>query len=225
MKKLFLAIRHCEVETVKELIEKKPELISCTAKQPPKKDDGQSPLQVAIKTGNWEIAHYLLDKGADVNFMESEECCNEFRIPALHDAIMAAVLSSRFVRTNFDGKGYMQCSTKKRADDSFALLERMVTMGADVNGCDSYGNSALTRAVLDANQILPGYDYLEHKVRDGEPPITKELREDLTRIFNLLLSHGANKYYINCREGWSHVPLIDECKERPVGEFLLESTR
>jgi len=40
------------------------------AKQPPKKDDGQSPLQVALKTGNTASADYLLDMGADVNTLD-----------------------------------------------------------------------------------------------------------------------------------------------------------
>lgn len=34
-KKLFLAIRKNDFETVKALIEKKPELVNCTEKQPP----------------------------------------------------------------------------------------------------------------------------------------------------------------------------------------------
>ena len=42
MKKLFVAIRNSDLDTVKQLIEKKPELVNCVAKQPPKKDDGQS---------------------------------------------------------------------------------------------------------------------------------------------------------------------------------------
>lgn len=46
MKKLFKAIRAQDYELVKQIIEAKPELVNCTAKQPPKKDDGQSPLQV-----------------------------------------------------------------------------------------------------------------------------------------------------------------------------------
>jgi hypothetical protein len=57
MKKLFLAIRHGDLELVKKIIEAKPELVDCTAKQPPKKDDGQSPLQVALKTEQHEIAN------------------------------------------------------------------------------------------------------------------------------------------------------------------------
>lgn len=38
-----------------------PDLVNCVAKQPPKKDDGQSSLQVALKTGAFDIADYLID--------------------------------------------------------------------------------------------------------------------------------------------------------------------
>lgn len=93
MRALFRAIRHNDIHLVKDLIGNKPELIHCTAKQPPKKDDGQSPLQIALKTGIFDIAEYLLDMGADPNFMEAEDCCYpEQRAPALHDAINAAVV-------------------------------------------------------------------------------------------------------------------------------------
>lgn len=91
VKKLFVAIRKNEFETVKQLIKKKPELIECTAKQPPKKDDGQSPLQVYLKNGNFDIADYLIELGADINFIESESC-NQWRAPVIHDAVNAAVM-------------------------------------------------------------------------------------------------------------------------------------
>ena len=96
MKKLFTAIRQNDLETVKEIIEKKPELVNCVAKQPPKKDDGQSPLQVALKTEAFEIASYLIDNGANVNFIESEDCANLWRAPVIHDAINAAIMCSRY---------------------------------------------------------------------------------------------------------------------------------
>ena len=70
MKKLFTAIKKHDLDTVKKILEDKPSLISCTAKAPPKSDDGKSLLQVAIKDGTAEIADYLLDRGADVDFME-----------------------------------------------------------------------------------------------------------------------------------------------------------
>lgn len=53
MKKIFSAIRKHENDYVKDLLKRKPELVFCTAKALPKKDDGQSPLQVSLKTGNF----------------------------------------------------------------------------------------------------------------------------------------------------------------------------
>ncbi len=68
MKKLFVAIRRGNLDEVAALLDKKPELISCLAKAPPKKDDGQSPLMVAIKSDNPEVAHLLLDRGGGREF-------------------------------------------------------------------------------------------------------------------------------------------------------------
>jgi hypothetical protein len=36
-------------------------------------------------------------------------------------------------------------------------------MGADVNALDSYGNSGSIRFALQAKQILPSYNYAEHR--------------------------------------------------------------
>lgn len=94
MKKIFKAIRDKDFDLVRTLIENKEELVNCVAKQPPKKDDGQSPLQVALKTGALDIAEYLIDCGADLNYMEDESCCNEWRTPVIHDAINAAVMKT-----------------------------------------------------------------------------------------------------------------------------------
>jgi ankyrin repeat protein len=85
MKKLFKAIRDKNIEMVRELIASSSELVNCIAKQPPKKDDGQSPLQVALKTGAFDIVEFLIDNGADLNFMEDESCCNTWRTPVIHD--------------------------------------------------------------------------------------------------------------------------------------------
>lgn len=70
MKKLFTMIRQGNLEEVNRILTKKPELLSCTAKAPPKKDVGQSPLMAAIKSDNLEAAHLLLNLGADVNFRD-----------------------------------------------------------------------------------------------------------------------------------------------------------
>ncbi len=87
MKKLFKAIRQSDLDEVKAILEKNPEAVSSVASPPPKKDIGQSPLQVAVKIGEFDIAYYLMEHGADVNFMEEEAEGVTQRMPVLHDAI------------------------------------------------------------------------------------------------------------------------------------------
>ena len=193
MKKLFQAIRKKDIEQVKQIIEHKPELVNCVAKQPPKKDDGQSPLQVSLKTGAFEIAEYLIDKGADLNFMEDSSCCNAWRAPVIHDAINAAVMNSRW-NTNDNIRGFRVFSTEQDARRAYRILEKMLTLGADVNALYSYGNSGIWRFCLQAAQILPAYHYSSHCESD-ERIFTKELEEDLTKILHLLSYYHADFSY------------------------------
>lgn len=220
MKKLFQAVRQNDLATVRELLEKKPELIACAAKQPTKKDDGQSPLQVALKTGNFDIAQYLLDAGADVNFMEADTCANEWRAPVLHDAINAAVMNCRW-NTNSPYGGMEVFSTREKADRAYGILEKMIEMGADVNGKDSYGNSCLWRFCLQARQILPTYNHVQHKL-GNDRIVTKELKDDLSRIFLLLKEHGMDMDYVTPNASCKAEELY---KEEPLAYFLNLKTR
>lgn len=186
MKKLFVAIRQGDFETVTALLDRKPELVACTAKAPPKKDIGQSPLQVAIKTGNFVIAHLLLDRGADVNFMEAEDCGSDFRIPVVQDAIHAAVDCTRW-NVHWPPEGYRVYRTKAQADEAYALLERMISMGADLMKRNSNGRMALDTALLAARQIIPSFHYGERRYLENRQ-LTPELDEDLMRIFKLIIT-------------------------------------
>ncbi len=71
MKALFRDIRAGDVSAVTVRLGDDPNLVHATAKAPPKKDDGQSTLQIAIKSGQFEVAHLLVTRGADVNFVET----------------------------------------------------------------------------------------------------------------------------------------------------------
>ena len=217
MKKLFNAIRNSDINEVKEIITKKPELVNCVAKQPPKKDDGQSPLQVAFKTGNTDIAEYLIDMGANVNFIENESCFNSWRTPVLHDAINCAVMLSRW-NTNDDLRGFRVYSTKERADEGLRLLKKMIATGADVNAIDSHGNSGLNRFVLQANQILPSYNYVEHK--EGKDRLfTDELHTDLRNILQELKDAGADVNYKAPNIGYS---IREFCREGSISVLIDE---
>ena len=199
MKKLFKAIRDKNIELVKQLIINDPVLVNCTAKQPPKKDDGQSPLQVALKTGAFDIADFLIDNGADLNFMEDESCCNTWRAPVIHDAINAAVMSSRW-NTNNPYTGFEVYSTEENAITARKLLEKMLQLGSDTNMLDSSGNSGIWRYCLQANQILPRFNYATNCVCDDRI-FSVELETDLLSILKLLCKYGADLSYVSPNVG------------------------
>ena len=192
MKKLFTAIRKSDLETVKSLIESKPELVNDVAKQPPKKDDGLSALQVALKTGNFEIANFLLDSGANVNYIDRSDI-NDWNTPVLHDAIIAAVcccrhnslvdLGDRVLRSEF--------SSKEKADASFAVLKRILALGADVKLTESRGTTCVGRLCVTAADSLPSYSWGDHRA-SKTAEVTAEWKSDLGRIFLLLKEYGAD---------------------------------
>ena len=194
MKKLFQAIRKGDLDEVRRLLEQKPSLVNCTAKQPPKKDDGQSPLQVAIKTHQFAIANELLDRGADVNFMEDPTiCCDDWCMPVLHIAAMVAVNCCRH-NSQFDtGEQvyFTEHSTAEAADESYALLQRLLAMGADVNACESRGTTLAERVCRSAADLLPQYHWNDDTVA-LTAVVTPEWRADLGRIFTLLRRYGTD---------------------------------
>ena len=213
MKKLFQAIKKNDLDAVKEILTKKPELISCTAKKPPKSEDGQSLLQVALKNAQYEIANYLIDAGADINFIESSSCENDWRAPVIHDAINAAVMTSRW---NINSGNFRVCSTKEASDTTYAILEKMLHLGADVNALDSYGNSGLWRFCLQARQILPAYD-APTKTLKTDRVYTDELKHDLSRIVTLLKTHGMDMNYISPNAAKT---ASEKYKDELLGELL-----
>ena len=134
VQELFAAVRRGDLAAVRATIEANPKALGVCRSSPPKKDDGQSLLQVALKSGNFAIADYLIEAGAAVNFIEQSEI-NEWRAPALHDAIRAAVFSGD--------------------ERALTILRKMLQKGADPNAKDSYDNDPMMRATLDFRQHLP----------------------------------------------------------------------
>lgn len=169
VRELFKAIRSGELAQVRAMLDADPALVRACAQPPPMKDDGQSPLQVALKTGKRAIAELLLDRGADVNFMESSTL-SEWRMPVLHDAIIAAIESTTWLD--------LEPSEAHRA---IAIVGRMLEMGANPNSVDSLGIHCLVRAVIDVERV------------SGTNPSTYESRQPLIQqLFALLLKHGAD---------------------------------
>ena len=206
MKVLFREIRAGDVAAVTARLDKKPELLHAVATAPPAKDDGQSTLQVAIKSGNFAIARLLLDRGADVHFIDASPI-NRWNTPVLHDAIRATVFSTRFGRNRAlpgEPPRIEVLSTLERFEDALDLLQRVLDTGADPGVLDSAGNPALMRALLDARQVI-------------DEPLQDLLDMDLRRVFAALLAAGADPRWHDARFGTT---LVDHFRGEVVGRYL-----
>ncbi len=171
MKKLFTVIRQGKLDEVEAIIEKKPELVNCVSGPLPKKDHGQSPLQVALKTNNYEIAGYLISHGADVNFMEEEDDDPGLRAPVLFDAINSTIISLCYEK--FD-----------ESDIAFQYVKLLVEKGADVNKLASNGYDAINWSVSRAELLFERASVY--------PNAQDTVRKQLTKILDLLIENGAD---------------------------------
>jgi ankyrin repeat protein len=194
IKKFFQAIRDRDFEKVKELVEKDEAYLSVTNFSPPKKDDGQSGLQVAFKTGNFEIAEFLIGKGANVNFQESSDI-NAWTAPVLHDCIRATIFTAK-----------SKDNTESDFEQAFNVLQLMLKRNADPKSADSYGNNSLHRAYLDTRQVIDN-PYYEQETA------LKQIR----KVFSTLIKAGAD---INLSsEGGEN--LAEMIKEDDMGKYNL----
>jgi ankyrin repeat protein len=175
IKALFSGIRKHENQSVRTLLAGDSSLVNACASAPPKKDDGQSPLQVALKTGNFEIAGHLIDLGANVHFIE-ESSINEWRAPVLHDALRAAAFTARG----------SEADSGEKFQKALGLVRRMLAMGVNSNATDSYGNNGLLRALMDCRQRLSVEPGFPNKVAN------QVLNQDLRQIVQTLIQGGAD---------------------------------
>lgn len=193
--------------------------MSLVATAPLKNSAGQSPLQVAYRNGQFEIVALLLTHGADPNFIEHTGR-EPWAMPVLHHAITAAVMRSRWLaQTRYEvggDRGWVTRNSVEQADAAFAALQLLFESGADIQGIDSYGNSVIARAVLDARQILPSYKHSDPDWVDLKP-LNAELVADLSRVFDLLIERGADLDEIDPQFGKS---VREFYRAEPVARFL-----
>jgi len=170
IKAVFQAIRRGSLPEVEALIRANSDLLHACNFAPPKKDDGQSTLQVALKTGDFQICRFLIAQGADVNFIEKSEL-NEWKAPVLHDCIRAVLFNC-----------YTLNREESRFEEGLDVLTILLDQGADPNAVDSYGNNCLHRALLDAKQVIT------HPDADLNSVLLSQVR----RVVTALITAGAD---------------------------------
>jgi len=171
IKSFFKAVKAGDLELVKTLYAEIPDLVNTCSISPPKKDDGQSPLHIAYKTGNYEVANFLISKGADVNFIE-DSSINEWNAPVIHDCIRGVAFNT-----------YSLTENEESFEAALNALKNIIENGASVNSEDSYGNSCLGRAILDTRQIIS---------REFSDEVSTIVYSQYRALFRVLLEAGAD---------------------------------
>ena len=200
MQKTFQLLRRGDIEGVRQILDKKPEEVNAVSGDKPKRDQGQSLLQVAIKSGHLDIADLLIDRGADLNFIEEPTELNPFCQPVLQTAGGRAVFDCRRMIKRWNGQ-YEMYSSKEKADRSQK---------------DSHGGTLLQTILIETKEVLPSY-YWKTKETSDNVLITDELRHDLNRIYDLLIRYGVTADEIAV---YQNIPLKELYQDSPTMEFL-----
>ena len=215
MQKTFQLLRRGDLEAVRQILDKKPEEVNAVSGDKPKRDQGQSLLQVAIKSGHLDIADLLIDRGADLNFIEEPTELNPFCQPVIQTAGGRAVFDCRRMIKRWNGQ-YEMYSSKEKADQSFKVFEKMLELGADITQKDSRGGTLLQNILIETKEVLPSY-YWKTKETSDNVLITDELRHDLNRIYDLLIRYGVTADEIAV---YQNIPLKELYQDSPTMEFL-----
>lgn len=175
MNKLFKDIRHGDIEAVRTAISKNGSVVNeVYLAKTPKKDIGQSPLQVAIKCGEFEIIELLLENGADSDFMEAPALVppHSVRMSVLHDAIIGV----------FSALCYKQY---RHSEKYINLIKILLENGANPNRKTSSEMLPIGTAVSQAETILES--------RNAYPDIQEITKKKLYEVLDLLIRYGADK--------------------------------
>lgn len=190
MNAVFKEIRHGDIEKIRTRIAKNPAIVNeIYTGTKPKKDVGQSPLQVAIKCGQFEIIDLLIENGADVDFMEDpankpkDTSASYFMcMSVLHDAIIGVFGSLPYGQFETSAKYVRVIET---------LLENGADPGKETTPHPISGNTALPldTAVVQADSVLSRYWESTY-----EPDIKKydAAKKHLFEILTFLTKYGAD---------------------------------
>lgn len=199
MNKLFKDIRHSDIDAVRAAISKNIAVVNevYTAKAP-KKDIGQSPLQVAIKCGEFEIIELLLENGADPDFMENPELVPPHSVcmPVLHDAIIG-VFASLCYEQYISSEKYVN------------LIEVLLQRGANPNRKTSSKVLPIGMTVHQAEGILC--------YESAYPDIQEIARNRLFEVLDLLIKYGADKEEWLNQEFWGVSNKVHYFEEKHYG--------
>ena len=191
MNAMFKEIRHGDIEKIRERIAKNPAVVNeVFTGTKPKKDIEQSPLQVAVKCGEFAIIDLLLENGADADFMEDQSkkpadtsASYFMSMPVIQDAIIQCF-------------GCIPYGELDRSEQYITVIEKLLERGADTNKETSPSHHLnkecippVGTLISEADEILRRYSD-SREIRGGEK--FEAGKKHLFEILDLLKKYGAD---------------------------------
>jgi len=183
---LFEALRKGDVEAVKALVEKSPEVLDA------RDSDGMTALHHAARDGNDPLINYLIEKGAKTE-IQSNQGKTPLHLAATFDRkdAVAALVKRGAVLETRDPYGRTALVLCARERGGAATAKVLLDAGADINTRDKFGETALGLAVwrgkgemidlfLERGAVVP------EKGEQWQPLVSMAASKGLTSLFRKL---------------------------------------
>ena len=138
---IFDALRKGDIQTVKALVEKSPQLVEG------RDDSGRTPLHYAAYGGSADLINYFIDKGAKLELQDAQQK-TPLHLAAMNDRkdAVAALLkkgAALETRDDYQRTALILCARERGQAATGRVL---IDAGANVNAADKFGSTALELA-------------------------------------------------------------------------------
>ena len=186
MRQLFQTINKGEFEAVKQIIIQKPETVNSKSAGLLKRDEGQTPLRIAVKNSFPQMAMLFVENDADLNAYTPEDDMYIIH-QAMYTVMQYACSGKIYLRDKeLKEKGSVSEYTQKLYDEdnrlfdiSYSILEYLIKQGIDLSVKNQMGNCFSYGIILSSFSFYP---------RASVDDVSPEIYSRVKKVFSLLLS-------------------------------------
>ena len=136
---IYEAAVYGDYDLVEQLLNKKPELVNATDQY------GFTPLHGVVGEHHFEMAQYLISKGADVK-ARNDSGITPLHIAAYPEMVEILVRAGAELEAKEDGGG-TPLHIASENPEALDVMQKLLELGASVNAKDSRGETALDTAM------------------------------------------------------------------------------